>query len=141
MLIAFFSQQFGFINWRDLENRSLRDLVQRAINALQNIITLSEQNANVKLSKSDIDGQCKTLCVKSESQEAAHHKLEFLSINCPKVKIEDILESDNKSSDELEHHLDRDTFCKLGHLHLVLEEYNEGKYNKFCANVKIIKPF
>lgn len=122
------SRQFGFINWNNSENYILRDLVRRAITALQSIISLSESNNYETLCTSGIEVKSSTLSIKTEDYEAIPPIFEFPDINNINVKDEEKLKID--TSYEFNHRVDLETYCKVGHLHLILEEYNEGNKDK-----------
>lgn len=116
------------------KNAELRNLVQQTITNLQNYIA----NGQVHESKNSSDN--KNAIQKFEpSTQAGEHMDNTSSQNNDDTKP---FEQDAKEKVSIieEKHQDEhyvNALCKLGHLHLLLGEYSEGKYINPDAHVQI----
>lgn len=125
------SRQFGFINLKDCPNNWIRDVIQRAIAALQNIIILAHNN-NIN---ENISPNSPTNKVKQEIPERNEMLLSWHN-DCGECILGTKEEKPNFRDDEKYHDnketiVQPETYCKLGHLHLLVEEYYEGNTNLF----------
>ncbi|KAL9923748.1 lysine-specific demethylase 6A isoform X1 [Glossina fuscipes] len=127
------SRQFGFINLEDCPNNWIRDVIQRAIAALQNIIILAHNN-NIN---ENISPHSPTNKVKQELPERNEMLLSWhndygeciLGTKEEKPNFCD----EEKYRDNKETTVQPETYCKLGHLHLLVDEYYEAlsAYQKY----------
>lgn len=113
LLFIFFSTQFGFVDWSKQENIALREIIKRAIITLRSIISLEDENVGNRNNLSSNSDLNETL-VKKESDELSCVNTRFKKVDCLK---------DGQLTETL---TDFNTYCKLGHLHLLLEEYDNG---------------
>lgn len=102
------------MDWNKEENANLREIIQRAITAFRSIISLLE-NDNVEndIKLSSIS-ELSEILVKKESDETG-------CVDTQTKEVEWLKDEHSKSTK-----IDIHTYCKLGHLHLLLEEYDNG---------------
>lgn len=101
--INFFSRQFGFLKLNSPEQAKKKALVVRAIKYLERMIVQAQ----------------------SEKQ---HRKADStkMSVDEPKENDDDDEDDDDDDDDDRGISIDPKTYCKLGHFHLLLEDYNKG---------------
>ena len=104
------------MDWSKEENATLREIIQRAITAFRSTISLLEnENVERNMKMSSIS-ELNEILVKKESDETG-------CVNTHTKETEWLKDEHLKSTK-----IDIHTYCKLGHLHLLLEEYDNGWY-------------
>lgn len=123
----YFSRYYGFLDLSDSKNSELKELIQRTITALQDevahsySININKHDGKFVPAKSDLplsDGEhvkensCNTICQNKDFKLGISNET-----------------STNKTLPEI-CEVDVNTYCKLGHLHLLMYEHSEGKQCK-----------
>ena len=96
-----FSRQFGFLKLNSPEQAKKKALVVRAIKYLEKMLVQDQSEKQRR---------------KADSTES---------------NLEDCKDKDDEDEEDKGISIDPKTFCKLGHFHLLLEDYNKGWFQNF----------
>lgn len=94
------------------------------------------QDKEIKSETEDIEAKSDDSEDKSEEQSASNNEDGTTSVNDQTIKVEEASTSED-TEDPYAKDIDIDprTYCKLGHFHLLLEDYPKGE---FCSNIDIL---
>ncbi|XP_017470513.1 PREDICTED: lysine-specific demethylase 6A isoform X1 [Rhagoletis zephyria] len=147
------SRQFGFLKLTAPENAPIRIIVERAVKILQHVIisTKEEQSANIAIKSEDVPQESNLHVIETEQGIDGVSKENSTQVpaDFPSSKRKEE-ETPNQNSvgtsattpkhdgNKNKTSVDFMTYCKLGHLHLLLEEYDEAlaayqKYYQLCS--------
>ncbi|ALC39189.1 Utx [Drosophila busckii] len=129
--LLFFSRYYGFLDLSDPKHSEIRELIQQTITALQDEIASSHS--------AYISKQRDTKTIKTEFPISNEEHIKENSC-CENKDLKLAVSNDRppkKSNQDMEE-VDVNTYCKLGHLHLLTHEYSEAlsayqKYMQFCG--------
>ncbi|XP_004522757.1 lysine-specific demethylase 6A isoform X1 [Ceratitis capitata] len=145
------SRQFGFLKLTAPENAPIRIIVERAVKILQNIIISAKENEEgdkTVIKSEDVPENTNSHVMKTEQgiDELLQENSTQVPVDFPSKKRKEEETANQKSEESVttqesgdnnKLRVDDMTYCKLGHLHLLLEEYDEAlaayqKYYQLC---------
>ncbi|KAH8376635.1 hypothetical protein KR093_000533, partial [Drosophila rubida] len=131
------SRYYGFLDLSDPKNSEIKELIQRTITALQDEVAHSH---SMQIIKHD----AKTPAIKNDLPPSEGEHIKENSCTA-QHKNNDIKSGSTNETASAKHSIssnigdvDVNTYCKLGHLHLLMFEYSEAlsayqKYMRLCA--------
>ncbi|CAD6997851.1 unnamed protein product [Ceratitis capitata] len=133
------SRQFGFLKLTAPENAPIRIIVERAVKILQNIIISAKENEEgdkTVIKSEDVPENTNSHVMKTEQgiDELLQENSTQVPVDFPSKKRKEEETANQKSEESVttqesgdnnKLRVDDMTYCKLGHLHLLLEEYDE----------------
>lgn len=130
------------------ENAAIRIIVERAVKILQKVIISrreEEQSEKLAIKSEDVPEESNPHVMKTEqgSDELFQENSTQVPVDLPspqkkeeesanQTSVETSTTNRDVGNDKNKISVDVLTYCKLGHLHLLLEEYDEGMYI-YCA--------
>ncbi|XP_014102634.2 histone demethylase UTY isoform X1 [Bactrocera oleae] len=147
------SRQFGFLKLTAPENAAIRIIVERAVKILQKVIISrreEEQSEKLAIKSEDVPEESNPHVMKTEqgSDELFQENSTQVPVDLPspqkkeeesanQTSVETSTTNRDAGNDKNKISVDVLTYCKLGHLHLLLEEYDEAlaayqKYYQLC---------